>query len=310
MACEAFIEKRFSRSSKIVIDAANEILGEMHTKGFTMTLRQLHYQFVSRKIVVSLPGAAQEDHYANTMQSYKRLGNIVSEARLAGLIDWSMMEDRLRSWDGLNHWNSPADIIEAVANQYRTDRWEGQKYRPEVWIEKDALAGVIENVCNAYRVRFFACRGYVSQSAQYEASKRFLQANNDGQIPIVFHLGDHDPSGLDMSRENRAKFALLMGMKVELRRLPLNYDQKQRYNHPPNPAKMGDTRAPEYVAEFGEQSWELDALSPEVIEQLIRDALDPLIDRRKWDKAKTREKREREQLQKVSDWWFDIVENL
>lgn len=308
---EAFIDKRFTLSSKIMIDAANKILQELNDKGFTVTLRQLHYQFVSRQIRI---GTDKETNapviYSNTQQSYKRLGNIISEARLAGLVDWSMMEDRLRSLDGLNHWDSPDQIIRAIAQQYRTDRWEGQKYRPEVWIEKDALAGVVENVCNELRVRFFACRGYVSQSAQYAASKRFIEARRDGQIPIVFHLGDHDPSGLDMSRENRAKFALLTGHNVELRRLALNHDQVLQYDPPPNPAKMGDSRAEDYVAQYGEESWELDALSPEVIEDLIRDAITPLIDRKKWDRAVRREEKERNLIQKVSTNWDDIVSQL
>lgn len=312
MAREAFIEKRFTGPSKIVIAAANEILADYFAKGFTMTLRQLHYQFVARKIPLAFDPESGDPtaYYENTQQMYKRLGNIISEARLAGLVDWAMMEDRLRSLDGLNHWDSPAQIIEAVARQYRSDRWEGQKWRPEVWIEKDALAGVIENVCNRYRVRFFACRGYVSQSAQYAASKRFLEARENGQEPIVFHLGDHDPSGLDMSRENRAKFELLTGESVKLVRLALNHEQVLQYDPPPNPAKMGDTRAPDYVAQYGEESWELDALSPEVIEKLIADAIDPLIDAKKWARAREREEKERNQLQKVSNNWDDIVSQL
>jgi hypothetical protein len=169
---------------------------------------------------------------------------------------------------------------------------------------------VIEGVCNRHRVRFFACRGYVSQSAQYEASKRFIQIRENKQEPIIFHLGDHDPSGLDMSRENRAKFELLTGDPVELRRLALNYDQVQQYKPPPNPAKMGDTRAYAYVQEFGDESWELDALSPEVIERLIVDAIEPLINKRKWDRVKAREEKEKNQLEEVSLNWDNIVSQI
>jgi hypothetical protein len=307
---EAFTTRRLNAKSRVLVDAANLILEEMHDKGYTMTLRQLHYQFVARNVVVSLPNAQTQVFYSNTQKSYKRLGKVISEARLAGLVDWSMMEDRVRSLEGLNHWDSPQDILDGAAQQYRTDRWDGQKWRPEVWIEKDALAGVIEGVCNRYRVRFFACRGYVSQSAQYEASKRFLDARNNGQEPIVFHLGDHDPSGLDMSRENRAKFELLTGESVELKRLALNHNQVRRYNPPANPAKMGDTRAPKYVREFGKKSWELDALSPEIITKLIEDAIKPLINQRAWGRAVRKENMEKNQLQKVSLNWADIIDQL
>lgn len=295
---EAFINKRFNPASAAMIASANQILAEYFKKGFTMTLRQLHYQFVSR------------DLYANTQQNYKKLGSVMSDARLAGHVDWAMMEDRLRSVQSLSSWDSPSDIVEAVARQYRVDLWEGQEYRPEVWIEKDALAGVIENVCHEFRVPFFACRGYVSQSAQYEASKRMLGHFNDNQTPIVFHLGDHDPSGLDMSRENRDKFKLLTGQNVELRRLALNFDQVEEYSPPPNPAKMTDTRATDYVAQYGDESWELDALSPEVIEGLIRDAISPLRNVSRWNKQVAKEKEGQKQLKAVSDNWQSIVGDL
>lgn len=292
---ETFIKKRFNKKSTTMVAQANEILNRFAKMGYTMTLRQLHYQFVKGNL------------YENTKQNYKRLGSVMSNARLAGLTDWAHMEDRLRSLERSARWDSPGDIVEACASQYQEDLWAGQKIRPEVWIEKDALAGIIMNVCSELRIDFFACRGYVSQSAQYEAAKRFDRYRRAGQEPLVLHFGDHDPSGIDMTRENKAKFALLCGKPVQVKRLALNMDQVEKYNPPPNFAKASDIRFNGYVEKFGEECWELDALDPDVLEKLIRDSVEPLINRRRWNTAKTDEDSSKDDLRLVAQQWNDIV---
>lgn len=308
MAREAFQVKEFHRKHVHVIAEANKILKEYFAAGFTMTLRQLHYQFVARKIMLE-PDRIGEDKvpYANTDKSYDMLGKVLTEARFCGLVDWSHMEDRLRSLERITRWSSPSAIVNAVAEQYQEDLWTDHKYRPEVWIEKDALAGVIEGICEELRVDYFACRGYVSASAHYQASQRWRQYRANKQEPIIFHLGDHDPSGLDMTRENGAKFALLMGKPVKIVRLALNFDQVEQYDPPPNPAKMSDVRAPGYVAEYGTDSWELDALEPQVISDLIRDAVTPVIQPKQRKANQASEDSNRERLRLVSKHWDNVV---
>lgn len=291
---EQFIDKRFNGSSRTIIDQANEILAEYETQGLVLTLRQVYYQFVSRGL---LP---------NKQSEYKRLGSILNDARLAGLVDWSMMEDRTRTLHTIPSWDSPAEIIEAISAQYQEDLWKDQKWRPEVWVEKDALIGVIERPCEQLRVPHFACRGYSSQSAQYEASRRFRRYQNHGQTPIIFHLGDHDPSGIDMTRDNSDRLKLFTHFGVEVQRLALNMDQVRQYNPPPNPAKETDSRATGYIDKFGSESWELDALEPTVITRLITAAVNPLINKKKWSAALDDEIRGRDQLKAVSDNWDEV----
>ena len=241
----AYIDKKFSADTIAVIDRANVIIEDYQAQGFDLTLRQLYYQFVARGLI------------PNKDSEYKRLGGIVNDARLAGLIDWAAIQDRTRNLGSLAHWESPNSIINAVASQYRRDLWAGQPYRPEVWIEKDALVGVIEGVCNELDVPFFSCRGYTSQSEMWAASQR-LESYLPDQKPLILHLGDHDPSGVDMSRDIRERLELFMG-GVEFDRLALNMDQVQQYAPPPNPAKITDSRAVGYIAIHGDESWELDA---------------------------------------------------
>jgi hypothetical protein len=244
----------------------------------------------------------------NKHSEYKRLGSILSDARLAGLIDWAMMEDRVRQLETISVWQSPEEIVAAIAEQYKEDLWRDQKYRPEVWIEKDALVGVIERPCRELRVPFLALRGYASQSSQYEAGHRFRRYKSAGQLPVVFHLGDHDPSGIDMTRDNTERVALFARHGVEVRRIALTMAQVEQYNPPPNPAKESDVRSTGYMAEYGDESWELDALEPTVIGDLIRENVNGLIDRRKWKKAETEEESNRAALKAVSDRWDDVRE--
>jgi hypothetical protein len=296
MPCEAFTENTFRGSSLDIIQKANTILAEYDAQGLVLTLRQLYYQFVARGLT------------PNKQSEYKRIGRIISDARLAGLVDWSLMEDRTRNLQAVTSWSSPASIVEAVADQYKEDLWATQKYRPEVWIEKDALVGVIEQVCRELRVSYFACRGNVSQSAQYEAGHRFRAYRRKGQIVRVFHFGDHDPSGIDMTRDNQDRLSMFARNDVEITRLALNMEQVERYNPPPNPAKESDSRFADYAAKYGNESWELDALEPTVISQLIRENVTKLIDKPTWDVAKSQEATHKEALQLVSDQWDSVQE--
>lgn len=277
MPYEAYIEKRFRRRSMELIGAANAIIAEYQNMGFSLTLRQLYYQFVSRDV---LP---------NTQESYNNLGSLINDARLAGLVDWDAIEDRTRNVRGNAHWESLSQIVLSCEEQFAFDKWAEQEHAPEVWIEKDALIGVIEGVCKELDVPYFACRGYSSQSEQWRAGKRFAEAHAAGREPIVFHLGDHDPSGIDMTRDNRDRLSMFCGYEVRVERLALNWNQVERYRPPPNPAKNTDSRAHGYVSRYGNKSWELDALDPVTIAALVRRAVLSIRDEDLWASAVERE---------------------
>lgn len=293
-----YVERKFSASSRAMIDKANEIIAEYESQGFALTLRQLYYQFVARDLI------------PNNMKSYKNLGSVVNDGRLAGLIDWNHITDRTRSLKSRSHWDDPADIISAVARSYHIDMWARQQYRPEVWIEKDALAGVIEDVCEELDVPYFSCRGYTSQSEMWVGAQRIATwAKKKSQTPVIFHFGDHDPSGKDMTRDIVDRLELFMG-GVKLERLALNMDQVEKYSPPPNPAKLTDSRASAYVAEFGDDSWELDALEPKVITDLIRRNVNKLKDKKIWAEDEARLNEEKALLGKASKRWDVIAMRL
>lgn len=284
--------KEFSRAHQAIIETANEIIAEYDSQGFTLTLRQLYYQFVARDVI------------PNSIQSYKRLGSIINDARLAGVVSWTAIEDRTRNLQSLSTWDTPGEIMQSAVDSYLRDKWADQDYRPEVWIEKEALVGVIAGICNRLEVPFFACRGYNSQSEQWRAGMRFSHYRKNGQEPIVFHLGAHDPSGIDMTRDNRTRLGLFAGGNVELKRLALNYDQVEQYGPPPNPAKVTDSRFDGYEKEFGEESWELDALEPNTIVGLISEAVLAVRNDKEWKRSLARQEKERDMIRKA---WNEVV---
>ena len=270
---ELYVEKRFSKKSLAIIEIADAIVKDYAAQGYDLTLRQLYYQFVSKDII------------PNHQKFYNMLGSVINDARLAGLIDWDRIVDRTRHLRKNAHWESVEDILKDVHSQFRIDKWDNQKVRPEVWIEKDALVGVIESVCREFDVGYFSCRGYVSQSEMWSAGKRFSGYRDRGQVPFIVHLGDHDPSGIDMTRDIQERMTLFVGVPVEVVRIALTRKQVDEVKPPPNFAKQTDSRFKDYVSVHGEDSWELDALDPKYIDRIIRSTIMRVRDEDKWDEA-------------------------
>jgi hypothetical protein len=290
----SYVEIKMGEKRLAVVGQANAIIEEYAGQGFVLTLRQLYYQFVARDLL------------ANKQSEYKRLGDIVNDGRLSGLIDWNAITDRTRNLQALPHWSDPSEIVASAAEQFRLDKWGQQPSRIEVWIEKDALVGVIEGVCQENDVPFFSCRGYTSQSELWGAAQRLRRYEAKGQRTLVLHLGDHDPSGIDMSRDIQERLRLF-GSDARLRRIALNADQVEEYNPPPNPAKTTDSRFMEYMLKHGPDSWELDALEPAVLEALIREHIVGERDDEAWDEVSDEQDGHRNNLTAVAKAWDEIV---
>lgn len=308
----AYIDKRFSRASLAVIAQADRICHDYARQGYDLTLRQLYYQFVSKDLI------------ANTEKSYKRLGNIVNDARLAGMLDWNFITDRGRYLRANAHWSTPGDIVRSAASSWAMDRWAAQGERVELWVEKEALAGVVGGVCARNDVAFFPCKGYTSQSEMWVAAQRLGRYLATGRDVTILHLGDHDPSGIDMTRdiedrlrlfvtmdEQRARTAAWPGPRrpwgqLTVDRIALNMDQVRQYDPPPNPAKVTDSRFEGYRERFGDESWELDALEPNVLVELIEDEIDRHRDEDQWQAVTDEQEEQREVLLQASNRWEDI----
>jgi len=221
MAVEKYKDIVFRGDSPRLIETINSILVEYEEQGLTLSVRQVFYQLVAR------------DCIANTKAVYTKISNLLNDARIAGLIDWDMIEDRTREFKRRQRWGSAAEILTTVAKSFHMDLWEGQEMRAFCVVEKDALSGVLEPVCRKYDLPLLAAKGYPSVSILREfAELDILPTIEEGQSVIVFHLGDHDPSGIDMTRDLRERLSMFSRHDVEVVRLALNMPQVEELKPP------------------------------------------------------------------------------
>lgn len=308
------------------LDLINAIIEEYQEQGYVLTLRQLYYQLVSRDVV------------PNTPAEYEKLSVLLKEGRMGGIVDWSAIEDRIRVPESPASWVSPMEILNQCIKQFALPRMGGQETYLEVWVEKDALSGVLERVTQPYHVPIMVNRGYSSASAMYEAYKRFANRYGYGgcsKIRILY-LGDFDPSGIDMIRdvENRIcefflgkagafdkwlvtttvrgkpKIKSCLGfpqlwkqickekLKIDFEIVPiaLTREQIDQYQPPPNPAKRTDSRFNKFEEKHGDVSYEVDALRPEVLNQILTNAIEEHIDRPLYESIVRQESEDRNRL--------------
>lgn len=293
----AYIDKKMQKKSLIKIAQANEIIDDYASQGYTMTLRQLYYQFVAKDLI------------PNNMKEYKKLGAIINDGRMAGLVDWDAIEDRTRSVYGYYGNKSPSEAIRHASYRYRYSKYKDQDTRIEVWIEKEALAGIVQQVASRWQLEYFACKGYPSQSSMHKAAERHVRREREGIKTIVLHMGDHDPSGIDMTRDIEDRLALF-GANTEVRRIALNMNQIKQFNPPPNPAKLTDSRASDYISDFGSSSWELDALTPEVLNNLVYQEVEQIYDMNKWEESKKLEQQHKQEFEEIVYRYDEIIDYL
>ncbi|KKN67395.1 hypothetical protein LCGC14_0462590 [marine sediment metagenome] len=335
---EEFTEKlRLNKKNQEQLEVINSIIEEYARDGYVLTLRQLYYQLVSRDII------------PNEQKEYAKLSTLLVKGRMAGVVDWDAIEDRIRVPNIPYSVDDIEDAIQDTIDQYRLNRQDGQDVYIELWVEKDALSGVLKRITHYYHINLMVNRGYSSCTAMHDAYERFVKKVAEGKKVVVLYLGDHDPSGLDMVRDitdrtreflinsdelhelwhekcmanngngtddvsslrgeleeeyleysdekekrqnefimdedgdlfpNFAKMyaCKLFDEQVEIRQIGLTTEQVKQYAPPPNPAKITDPRAKNYIAQFGNTSWEVDALKPEILHSLVREGVEGLID--------------------------------
>lgn len=321
----AFRKVRLSAENKQRLDFINSIIREYQQAGYKLTLRQLYYQLVSRDVV------------PNKVSEYDKLSVLLREGRMGGVVDWNAIEDRLRIPKSPASWDTPADVLKSAAAQFQMPRMKEQETYLEVWVEKDALSGVLSRVTRPYHIPILVNRGYSSASAMYDAFMRFslatssLDSRGGAKRIKVLYLGDFDPSGIDMVRDieqrireffigyvggfekwvvgdskrpNLHRFPELwrklciekLGVDFEVISVALTRDQIDQYQPPPNPAKRTDTRFAKFEDAHGSTSWEVDALPPEVLNQILTDEIEAYIDRDLYDKIVEEETSGRDKL--------------
>lgn len=284
---------KLSKANKERLITINQIIESYRRQGYVLTLRQLYYQLVTKNII------------ANQVKEYSKLSVLLREGRMAGIVDWEAIEDRLRVPSSPNAFGSPEEAMQTIIDVYRRPRLEGQSTYVEVWVEKDALSGVIKRATNPYNVPVVVNRGYSSATAMHDAFQRFQEATIDEkQNIVILYLGDFDPSGVDMIRDIRDRineFDKYNELDFEIKPIALTEAQIRKYNPPPNPAKITDPRAGAYIAKYGPTSWEVDALNPEILNALITSEIKKIVDLSVYNDVLEVEKEEKEKLENLKE---------
>lgn len=270
-----------------ILTEALKIMEDYEADDMKLTLRQMYYQFVSLGICPS------------GQVHYKRIGDVLTEARYAGDYPIEGLEDRGREVHEGDFTTCEDDVDEALDTATNTirwlpdgtiniARWYGQRNHVSVWVEKQALEGVFEPVCKELGVSWFACKGYPSVSALWTWIQAAERAHSNSTVSgcTVLYFGDHDPDGWEIPRSALRNLNKLLevkdiGLRVAFKRIALNMDQIREYEPPPFEAKVTSARYQGYVDEHQtEEAWELDALEPRILRDLIRDEVNALFDER------------------------------
>jgi hypothetical protein len=296
MAKIKFRDIKMRKANRQRLNDINNIIEEYQKEGYVLTLRQLYYQLVSRDII------------PNKQSEYAKLSTLLKEGRMAGIVDWDAIEDRLRKPDKPSSFNGPESILNAAIQQYALPRQAGQKTYIEVWVEKDALSGVLKRITEKYHIPILVNRGYSSASAMFDAYERFSNyAGSEMQCKILY-LGDFDPSGLDMIRDIQDRVmefikgssdSIVCDMNFSVQPIALTVEQIELYNPPPNPAKIEDPRAKYFINKYGKTSWEVDALRPDVLNSLLEKSILECIDESLYLSIVNREEADKEKLRSL-----------
>lgn len=304
-----FKTKNFQTEALNMLKVLDDIVTKYAAQGYDLTARQVYYHCVANKLFpdsrrwIKLPGTDKwvrnEIGTFNATPNYTWITKLLSEGRLAGYIDWDTMVDRTRNAEEVVTWKDTSSIIRACAKQFRLDLRSTQEYFIEVWVEKEALEGVVQPITKELGITSLSCKGFLSQSAMYKAYQRFL--DHQHQTCLLLYLGDHDPSGIDMPRDIEERLNFTFGVNVDVERIALTMEQIETYNPPPDPAKKTDTRYRSYAKIYGDECWELDALEPDVLSTIIVNKVNELTNVRKIKQREKEQSQYREQLSAISD---------
>ncbi len=279
-----------------IVQASLDVLKQYDT---AITLRQLYYRLVSRHL------------FDNTENSYKRLSRIMVKARESRDVPQNCLEDRSRRilGRGDSGYSSAQDFLKqrlaSLQDSWRSftmPKWEDQPNYILVSLEKDALSRLVSDIANQYAVRTFPTRGYPSFTyVQRMAS--YMRNRLKDKPTIVLYFGDFDPSGVDIERDLTERLQKYDSGEFRVRRVALTRDQIVRYSLPPMPVKRSDVRTPSFVASYGNEAVELDALDPNTLKLLVAQSIAGCIDLDAWRKRE-------EEIESLRQWIRKKLENM
>ncbi len=266
------------RSTKVEVERRRSSLYEIVGGMKPMTVRQVFYQATVRGVV------------EKSEAGYTKVQTDLVHMRRSGDLPYSWLADNTRWQRKPNTFNSIKDALEDTARFYRKALWTDVAAYAEVWLEKDALAGVILPITSQYDVPLMVARGYASLSFLHSAAECLSELS----VPAyIYHLGDFDPSGVNAGEKIEETLReLAPDAEIHFERIAVNHRQIAAWNLPTRPTKKSDTRS----KNFGDISVELDAIEPDQLRGLVLHAIERHLPRREFEVLRAAEESERELL--------------
>jgi hypothetical protein len=227
-----------------------------------------------------------------------KVSRLLREAREEGIIPWEHIVDETRELERQASWNDPAAFVRTVRRAYRRDFWNEQPVRVEVWSEKGTVRGVLAPVLDEYGVGFRVMHEFSSATTIHDI------AEDGGKSLVALYIGDLDPSGLYMSeRDIPDRLEKYDGDHVELERVALTWEQVAGLPSFSAADKTKDPRHKWYTRSFGNRCWELDAMDPNDLREIVEHEIKRLIEPEAWERCRVCQEAEQESLQTVLDSW-------
>jgi hypothetical protein len=275
------------RRTKAELEELDMVLADVVAEIEPATVRQVFYQAVVLDLVPK-----------DEVRGYKLVQRRLVALRERGTIPHDWITDNVRIVRGHNRYGGPKDYARVAAEFYRRDYWAEAPVNVEVWLEKDALAGVLTPVVvEECGLDLYVTRGYASVSYLQSAADSIRL---DGRPARVYLLTDFDPSGLGIATTVAAELVRRSHpVEVLVERLAVTRQQIDEYQLPTRPTKRTDSRAAAFMREHGTSSVELDALPPAVLRGLVRDSIERHMDPDRLRTLKLAERQERDLLREV-----------
>ena len=272
------------RSPAQMAELLSAIIAIIDSEESAITIRHLFYRLVGLDII------------EKTERAYKSLCGHLSHWRKSGEVPWDAFSDSTRWHISQPMFDGIADALRRAKETYRRDLWATQPYYTEVWIEKDAIAGVIADVTREFGVPLFVCRGFASLSSLYSASLTFKEVQSRGKVVAIYHLGDYDPSGDAAADAIERTFEEHFDIGINFERIAILPEHIREFDLPTRPTKGTDSRSRNWT---GRECVELDSMPPRELRRLVKGAIVSCIDPHEWRQLKKIEREEKKTLDRT-----------
>ena len=269
------------RATKAEVEARRNALHNIVRVMKPMTVRQVFYQATVAGIV------------EKSEAGYNKVQTDLVQMRKEGSLPYSWLADNTRWQRKPNTYDSVEQALQDTAKFYRKSLWADADCYVEIWLEKDALSGVVYPVTDMYDVPLMVARGYASLSFLHSAAEYI----SDLEVPTyIYHFGDFDPSGVNAGEKiEQTLREMAPDAEIHFERMAVTPSQIEMWDLPTRPTKASDSRS----KNFGDISVELDAIPPDDLRALVRMAIEEHLPKRQFKILKAAEASEREIIMRL-----------